>query len=42
MRRIDFAVHYMSQDKQSPLFLTFDGYLGAIGAFLKEFEQIAK
>lgn len=37
MQRINFAVQFMSQMKQEAQFLTYDGYLGAIGAFLKEF-----
>ena len=37
MEKIDFAVQYMSGNSAKAQFLTFDGYLGAIGAFLKEF-----
>ena len=32
--KISFAVDMMSNGKTRPLFMTFDGYLGAIGAFL--------
>jgi len=38
MERINFAVEFMSQGALKANFLTYDGYLGAIGAFLKEFE----
>jgi pantothenate kinase len=37
MEKIDFAVQFMSGNRSKAHFLTFDGYLGAIGAFLKEF-----
>ena len=39
MDRISFAVDYMSQGKKDAHFMTYDGYHGAIGAFLKEFED---
>ena len=39
MERINFAVEFMSQGKQQANFLTYDGYLGAIGAFMKEFSE---
>ncbi len=39
MERINFAVEFMSGGKSQARFLTYDGYLGAIGAFLKEFES---
>ncbi|CDW79019.1 UNKNOWN [Stylonychia lemnae] len=39
MERINFAVEFMSQQKTQAQFLTYDGYLGAIGAFMKEFEN---
>ena len=35
--KITFAVDMMSQGKTRPLFMTYDGYLGAIGAFLQDF-----
>ena len=35
--KITFAVDLMSQNQKRPLFLTYDGYMGAIGAFLEEF-----
>ena len=35
--KITFAVDLESQGKTRPLFMTCDGYLGAIGAFLQEF-----
>ena len=38
MERINFAVEFMSQGTLKANFLTYDGYLGAIGAFLKEFD----
>ncbi len=38
MERINWAVEFMSGNKQKALFLTYDGFLGAIGAFLKEFQ----
>ena len=34
MEKISFAVDMLSEQKTRPLFMTFDGYLGAIGAFL--------
>jgi type II pantothenate kinase len=39
MEQICFAVDFMQGNKQtvSPRFLTYDGYLGAIGAFMNEF-----
>jgi type II pantothenate kinase len=37
MERINFALEFMSRKEMQASFLTFDGYLGAIGAFLKEF-----
>jgi len=37
--KITFAVDMMSQGKTRPLFMTYDGYLGAIGAFLQEFQD---
>lgn len=38
MERINWAVEFMSGKKQKALFLTYDGFLGALGAFLKEFQ----
>mgnify|MGYP001351256777 CR=1 FL=1 len=35
--KITFGVDMMSQGKTRPLFMTYDGYLGAIGAFLQDF-----
>lgn len=40
MERINFAVEFMSQGALKANFLTYDGYLGAIGAFLKEFNSV--
>jgi len=39
MEQICFAVDFMQGNKKtvSPRFLTYDGYLGAIGAFMIEF-----
>lgn len=37
--KISFAVDLMSGGKAKPLFMTYDGYLGAIGAFLEEFQD---
>jgi type II pantothenate kinase len=37
MEKIDFAIQFMSGGKAKANFLTYDGYLGVIGAFLKEF-----
>ena len=37
MERINFAVEFMSGGHCKANFMTYDGYLGAIGAFLKEF-----
>jgi pantothenate kinase len=37
MERINFAVDFMSGGKNQAQFITYDGYLGALGAFLKEF-----
>jgi hypothetical protein len=34
MERINFAVEFMSRGKAQARFMTYDGYLGAIGAFL--------
>ena len=36
--KISFSVDMMSGGKTRPLFMTYDGYLGAIGAFLQEFK----
>ena len=38
MERINYAVNFMSAGVNHANFLTYDGYLGAIGAFLKEFQ----
>ena len=35
--KISFAVDMLSGEKKRALFITHDGYLGAIGAFLEEF-----
>ena len=35
--KISYAVDILSMGKTRPLFMTYDGYLGAIGAFLQEF-----
>ena len=35
--KISFAVDMLSAMKIKPLFMSYDGYLGAIGAFLQEF-----
>mmetsp|Transcript_8986 Transcript_8986/g.15206 ORF Transcript_8986/g.15206 Transcript_8986/m.15206 type:complete len:86 (+) Transcript_8986:1121-1378(+) len=40
--RLSFGVDLMSQSKKRALFLTYDGYLGAIGAFLQEFASQKK
>jgi type II pantothenate kinase len=40
MERINFALEFMSGGSISAQFLTYDGYLGAIGAFMKEFETL--
>ncbi len=40
MERINFAVEFMSGGATKAHFMTFDGYLGAIGAFLKEFDYL--
>ena len=40
MERINFAVEFMSGGKNKANFMTYDGYLGAIGAFLKEFQNL--
>lgn len=37
--KITFAVDLMSQSQKRPLFMTYDGYMGAIGAFLEEFKE---
>jgi pantothenate kinase len=42
MERINFAVEFMSGGKCRANFMTYDGYLGAIGAFLKEFQYLSK
>ena len=42
MEKIDFAVQFMSGNTSKASFLTYDGYLGAIGAFLKEFSTDPK
>jgi len=33
-QKISFAVDLMSGNRSQPMFLTYDGYLGALGAFL--------
>ena len=38
MERINFAVEFMSNGTRKANYLSYDGYLGAIGAFMKEFE----
>lgn len=40
MERINYAVEFMSGGQTRAQFLTYDGYLGAIGAFMKEFESL--
>ncbi len=42
MEKIDFALNFMSGGSSKAHFLTYDGYLGAIGAFLKEFDCNSK
>ena len=37
MEKISLAVDILSNKKTMPLFMTFDGYLGALGAFMQEF-----
>ena len=37
-KQICFAVNFMGGNKVSPRFLQHDGYLGALGAFMREFE----
>lgn len=37
MEKISLAVDVLSNNKTKPLFMTFDGYLGALGAFMQEF-----
>lgn len=37
-QQINFAVDFMSQKTVSPRFVEYDSYLGAIGAFMQEFE----
>lgn len=32
--KISFAIDILSNKKTKPLFMTYDGFLGAIGAFL--------
>ena len=39
MERISFATEFMSKGDHRALFINYDGYLGAIGAFMKEFEK---
>ena len=41
MERINFAVEFMSGGKAQARFMTYDGYLGAIGAFLQEFKYLS-
>lgn len=36
--KISFAVDMFSGTKVKPLFMSHDGYLGVIGAFLQEFQ----
>ena len=38
MDKLNFAMEFMSGGTARAHFLTYDGYLGAIGAFMKEFE----
>ncbi|UYV78752.1 PANK4 [Cordylochernes scorpioides] len=40
MHSISFAIKYWSKDKVQALFLRHEGYLGAIGAFLKGAEEM--
>jgi pantothenate kinase len=42
MEKINEAVEFMSEGKTSARFMTYDGYLGAIGAFLQEFKYYNK
>jgi pantothenate kinase len=42
MERINFAVEFMSGGKSRANFMTYDGYLGAIGAFIKELQYLSK
>ncbi|XP_033759357.1 4'-phosphopantetheine phosphatase-like isoform X1 [Pecten maximus] len=39
MRTITFAINFWSKDEIQPLFLRHEGYLGAIGAFLRGAEE---
>ena len=39
MEKISLAVDVLSNNKTKPLFMTFDGYLGALGAFMQEFNH---
>ncbi|UYV78751.1 PANK4 [Cordylochernes scorpioides] len=42
MHSISFAIKYWSKDKVQALFLRHEGYLGAIGAFLKGAEEMGR
>ena len=42
MEKINEAVEFMSGGKSHARFMTYDGYLGAIGAFLQEFKYLNK
>ena len=39
MERISFAIKFMSGGERRGLFMNYDGFLGAIGAFMKEFRS---
>ena len=40
MDKISFSVDYMSGGKKEAMFMTYDGYLGAIGVLYKEINRL--
>lgn len=42
MHTVSFAINYWSRGQVQSLFLRHEGYLGAIGAFLKGAEECGK
>ncbi len=42
MHTVSFAINYWSRGEVQGLFLRHEGYLGAIGAFLKGAEECGK
>lgn len=42
MHTVSFAINYWSRGQVQGLFLRHEGYLGAIGAFLKGAEECGK